>query len=141
MREALDSPLPVSGLTMQVFAAPFKGTAPKASVLLGVEMRGPRSEARRRRQAGALVSARSTRRASIRAASNDTVTLNLRPETRARVEQTGLRMLSRFELPPGRYQLRVAADELATKPVGSVLYDLDVPDFSKGAAVDERRGR
>ena len=25
---------------MQVFAAPFKGTAPNASVLLGVEMRG-----------------------------------------------------------------------------------------------------
>ena len=40
LREALDSPLPVSGLTMQVFAAPFKGTAPNASVLLGVEMRG-----------------------------------------------------------------------------------------------------
>src|SRR5260221_3031333 len=40
MREVLESPLPVSGLTMQVFAAPFKGTAPKASVLLGVEIRG-----------------------------------------------------------------------------------------------------
>ena len=26
LREALDSPLPVSGLTMRVFAAPFKGT-------------------------------------------------------------------------------------------------------------------
>ena len=54
-RAALDSPLPVSGLTMQVFAAPFKGTAPKASVLLGVEMRGTQSAARRRRQAAALV--------------------------------------------------------------------------------------
>ena len=40
LREALDSPLPVSGLAMNVFAAPFKGTAPNASVLLGVEMRG-----------------------------------------------------------------------------------------------------
>ena len=40
MREALDSPLPVSGLTMHVFAAPFKGAAPNASVLFGVEMRG-----------------------------------------------------------------------------------------------------
>ena len=40
LREALDSPLPVSGLTMHVFAAPFKGTAPNASVLFGVEMRG-----------------------------------------------------------------------------------------------------
>src|SRR5256885_9614742 len=37
LREALDSPLPVSGLTMHVFAAPFKGAAPNASVLFGVE--------------------------------------------------------------------------------------------------------
>ena len=40
VQDALDSPLPVSGLTMHVFAAPFKGTAPNASVLLGVEMLG-----------------------------------------------------------------------------------------------------
>ena len=40
VREALDSPLPVSGLTMHVFSAPFKGTAPNASVLMGVELRG-----------------------------------------------------------------------------------------------------
>src|SRR3954451_2655022 len=40
LREALDSPLPVSGLTMHVFAAPFKGAAPNASVLFGVELRG-----------------------------------------------------------------------------------------------------
>src|SRR5207244_4639892 len=40
LREALDSPLPVSGLTMRVFASPFKGAAPNASVLLGVELNG-----------------------------------------------------------------------------------------------------
>ena len=40
IREAIDSPLPVSGLTMRVFAAPFKGAAPNASILLGVELRG-----------------------------------------------------------------------------------------------------
>ena len=59
------------------------------------------------------------------------MTLNLRPETKAIVEQTGLRALSRVELPPGRYQLRVAANELSSKAVGTVLYDLDVPDFTK----------
>src|SRR4029077_19195673 len=63
--------------------------------------------------------------------STETVTLNLRPETKAIVEQTGLRALSRVELSPGRYQLRVAANEVSTKAVGTVLYDLDVPDFSK----------
>jgi hypothetical protein len=66
------------------------------------------------------------------AGSTDTVTLNLRPETKLIVEQTGLRALSRLEIPPGRYQLRVAANELSSKAVGTVVYDLDVPDFSKG---------
>ena len=38
--EALNSPIQVSGLTMRAFAAPFKGAAPNASVLVGVEVRG-----------------------------------------------------------------------------------------------------
>ena len=42
-----------------------------------------------------------------------------------------MRTLSRLQIPPGRYQLRVAANDLATNAVGSVLYDLDVPDFTK----------
>ncbi len=38
--EALNSPIGVSDLAMRVFAAPFKGTAPNASVLFGIEMSG-----------------------------------------------------------------------------------------------------
>jgi VWFA-related protein len=130
IRDVLESPLPVSGLTMQVFAAPFKGTAPKASVLLGVEIRG--KDLKLGSGDKLQISYRAIdAKGKYQGGNNETVTLNLRPETKAVVEQGGLRMLSRFELPPGRYQLRVAADELTTKLVGSVLYDLDVPDFSK----------
>ena len=57
--------------------------------------------------------------------------MNLRPETRARVEQTGVRLLNRIDLPPGRYQLRVAARDTGRRRVGSVIYDLEVPDFYK----------
>ena len=39
-------------------------------------------------------------------------------------------MLSQANLPPGRYQMRVAAGNKAGK-AGSVLYDLEVPDFTK----------
>jgi VWFA-related protein len=129
-RAAIDSPLPVSGLTIQVFAAPFKGTAPKASVLLGVEMRG------RDLQLGAgdkvqLSFMAMDAKGKYQGGSNDTVTLNLRPETKDRISQTGMRTLSRLDLLPGRYQIRVVANDLSTKSVGSVLYDLDVPDFTK----------
>jgi VWFA-related protein len=130
-RAALDSPLPVSGVTLQVFATPFKGTAPKASVLLGVEMRGrdlQLAAGDRLQLSYYAVDAKG----KYQGGSSDTVTLNLRPETRATIQRTGMRTLSRFDLPPGRYQLRVVANDLSTKAVGSVLYDLEVPDFSKG---------
>ncbi len=130
-RNALQSPLPISGLTMQVFAAPFKGTAPNASVLLGVEMRGQDL----RLGAGDKVQITyfaMDAKGKYRGGNTDIVTLNLRPETKAIVQRSGMRTLSRLQIPPGRYQLRVAANDLATNAVGSVLYDLDVPDFTKG---------
>ena len=61
----------------------------------------------------------------------DFFALKLPPETRAHVEQTGIRVLRRFDLPAGRYQLRVAAHDIAGERVGSVNYDLEVPDYSK----------
>ncbi len=130
VRDVLESPIPVSGLTLQVFAAPFKGTAPKASVLLGIEMRG--SDLKLEPGDKIEVSYRAVdAKGKYQGGSNDTVTLNLRPETRTAVAEGGLRTLTRFELSPGRYQLRVAADELSTKLVGSVLYDFDIPEFGK----------
>ena len=128
--DALDSPLPVSGLTMRVFAAPFKGTAPNASVLFGVEMRG--RDLKPAPNDTLQVSYRvidST--GKVRAGNTDSVTLNLRPETLARLNATGLRMLKRVELPPGRYQLHVASHDTSGGNVGSVTYDLEVPDFNK----------
>jgi VWFA-related protein len=131
VREAIQSPLPLSGLTMHVFAAPFIGTQPNASVLLGVELRGrdlkldPNNKVE-------LSFVAIDAQGKIRAGNTDSVTWNvLRPETRARVEQTGFRLLNRIELPPGRYQLKLAAHDAAGGALGSVIYELDVPDFVK----------
>jgi VWFA-related protein len=129
--DALQSPLPISGLSMQVFAAPFKGTAPNASVLLGVEMRGQDLQLGVGDKVQVTYFALDAK-GKYRGGSTDTLTLNLRPETKAIVQRTGIRSLSRLQIPPGRYQLRVAANDLATNAVGSVLYDLDVPDFTRG---------
>jgi hypothetical protein len=68
----------------------------------------------------------------LRGGNTDALTLNLKPETRARVEATGIRILNRLDLPPGRYQLRFAAHDTSGGSIGAVSYDLDVPDFSKG---------
>jgi hypothetical protein len=52
------------------------------------------------------------------------------PDTYQRVSRTGVRLLSRLEVPPGRYQLRVGAYESTGKTLATVPYDLDVPDFA-----------
>ena len=57
--------------------------------------------------------------------------LNLVPETHERVSRTGVRMLSQLELPPGRYQIRVGAHESTGRTIGTVPYDLEVPDYAK----------
>jgi VWFA-related protein len=131
LREALDSPLPVSGLTMHVFAAPFKGTAPNASVLFGVELRGrdmkvdPNSKI-------LLSYIAIDANGKVRGGNTDSLTLtNLKPESKTRIEQSGLRMLNRLDLPPGKYQLRIAAHDSSGGNVGSVQYDLEVPDYAK----------
>ena len=131
LRDALDSPLPVSGLTMHVFAAPFKGAAPNASVLFGVELRG--RDMKLEPNSKILLSYIAIdANGKVKGGNTDSLTLtNLKPESKARIEQTGLRMLNRLDLPPGKYQLRIAAHDPSGGNVGSVQYDLDVPDFAK----------
>ena len=58
------------------------------------------------------------------------VKLNLKPQTAQVMAATAVRLAPRLTLPPGRYQLRVAAKETGGL-TGSVFYDLTVPDFTK----------
>src|SRR5436190_394360 len=128
--EALQSPVPVNGLGMKVFAAPFKGAGPNASVLVGVELRGRDLNTAGAGRVDLALSAVDVR-GRAKASTHDTLTLNLRPETKTRVDQNGIRLLDRLNVPPGKYQLRVAAHDPGSGSVGSVLYDLEVPDFTK----------
>jgi VWFA-related protein len=126
---ALNSPLPTTGLTMRIFAAPFKGAAPNASVVMGIELRGrdlTLDGGKRVELSYVAIDASGQTRGD-----TDFFTLTLPPETKAHVERTGIRVLRRFDLPPGRYQLRVAAHDIAGERVGSVNYDLEIPDYGK----------
>jgi len=128
--DTINSPLQVSGLTMRVFATPFKGAQPNSSVLVGLEMLGRDLSLETNSKVDISYMAVDTK-AKIFGARTDTITMNLRPDTKTRVEQTGFRVLNRMELPPGRYQLRLAARDMTKATIGSVIYDLDVPDFYK----------
>ena len=135
IREALGSPLPLSSLTLAVAAAPFKGTAPKSSVSVTIEAEG--RDFGFEEKDGKLLSDYEVstialdKNAKIRGGDRSVVNFALRPENRDRFSQSGVRVSTRLELEPGRYQLRIAARESATGRVGSINYDLDVPDFTK----------
>ena len=62
---------------------------------------------------------------------NQKVALDLKPRTHQLVAATGFRVLSEVEVPPGRWQFRVAGRSENSGAAGSVFYDLDVPDFDK----------
>jgi len=131
---ALGSPLPTAGVPIKVFAAPYKGTAPDAAVALAfeidvrnldfVEKDGTFTE-----QVDVAYSAVNNN-GKVFPGERHTITLAMKPDTYERVKTRGLRVLSQTSLPPGRYQMRVAAGNKSGK-AGSVLYDLEVPDFGK----------
>jgi VWFA-related protein len=135
LREALDSPLPLPALTLRAYAAPFKGAAPNASVAIGVEAEG--ADLGFAQKDGKFVNDIEVSAIAIDAGGKvrdglrDVLNMGLKPETRARVAETGIRLQSRLKLPPGRYQLRLAAREVNGGRVGSVTRDLEVPDFTK----------
>ena len=127
---AMTSLLPVTGLTMRVFAAPFKGSKRNASVMIGIEVSGdslgPDSDGTLDLSFVAM-----DRNAKMFGARHDSLPLAARANSRTPVGQSGVRVLNRLELPPGRYRLRAAALDTRQKRVGSVVYHLAVPDFDK----------
>ena len=130
----LASPLPRAGLPIRVQAVPFKGSDRKSAVRLVVEVlgqslafaeRGGRFE--ERIDLALLTVDDGGRAGNGRSARID---LRLAPDERQRAKATGVRWLSRIDLEPGRYQLRVAGRALATGASGTVTLDVDVPAFA-----------
>ena len=143
---ALASATSTRGLPIRVFAAPYKATGDKSLIALAVEI-----------DVTALgLTAGSTARTSnieisylatdatgkVRPGRRHTANLEVKgdvPDSQVRLKPdptglkpapTSVRLLSQFELSVGRYQLRVAAGSATN--AGSVIYDLEVPDFTKG---------
>lgn len=135
LRAALTNPLRVSSLPFRVFATPFKGAGRNASVLIAVEIEGSGLKFSEREgrfnESVELSTVAVDQSAKVRGEDRQTFELKLRPETYEQVRRSGMRLLSRLNLPPGRYQLRVGVHEAAGAAFGAIPYDLDVPDYSK----------
>lgn len=135
LADALASPVPASGVPLRVFAAAFKGAAPNASVLVSVEIDGGRLTFKQ--GAGTfddrveLWIAAVNDKGDVKDGKPSALDLKLRPQTHQRVTALGFRVTERLSLPPGKYQLRIGAKDGNSTSVGTVSYDLEVPDFYK----------
>jgi hypothetical protein len=131
---ALASPVSVGGVTLRAFAAPFRGRGKTASVAIALEM-DPQRLGLIEQQDGGLRGAIDVRLVPIDVRSRalpqvrQLGSIAVPADARAAVERAGLRVLTKTDLQPGRYQLRIAVG--TAQRGGSVIYDLDVPDFSR----------
>lgn len=134
LTETLASPLPVAGVPMKVFAAAYKGVAPNAAIALAVEVDA--NALNFVEKDGLFVEqldlayTTTDSRSKVIPGERNSVNLTLKPDTYERAKAGGFRVITQLNLAPGRYQVRVAASNRNGK-AGSVLYDLDVPDFYK----------
>jgi VWFA-related protein len=135
LREAMNSPVPVAGLPMRVFAGAFKGAAPNAAVALAVELDAtaftftPKGETAN--NVVEVVFTPIDAGSNVRPGKKSRATLTFKPDVLAAAKAYGIRVLSAIDMPPGRYQIRIAATEENGGTTGSVLYDLEIPDLFK----------
>ena len=129
MSALLDSPLPQSGLRLELTGLPLRGEDARARpVVVAVRVQPPPDGG------GAL--AVDLVLTVIAADADGTVLarreveVSLPAELRGAVREHGLRVLSRLDLPePGRVHLRAAVVDRLAGAVGSVHHEMEVPDF------------
>ncbi len=135
LKAALSKPVPIGDLPLRLFAAAFKGTGSNGSLLLALEIDGSSLKFEERdgrfneKIEVSIVAA--DQRARVQAGDRQEFNLRLQPETRERISRTGVRTLSRLEMPPGRYQIHVGAHEASGATIGTVPYDIEIPDYTK----------
>ena len=135
LKAALNKPVPIGDLPARVFAAPFRGSGSTASVLVALEIDGPslkfeQKDGRYNESLEVSIVA-VDEKAKVQGGDRQTFNLKLMPQTYERLRTTGVRLLSRLPLPPGRYQIRVGASESTGGTIATVPIDVEVPDYAK----------
>jgi VWFA-related protein len=137
VRAALSAALPLAGMSLTTTAAAFRDTSGRtASVAVVLEGAGSDLALTPRDGASSgpldLLAAAIQPHGEIAAIEATHLQLALPASTADRVQQYGFRWLARLNnVKPGRYQLRTVAAS-GPEMLGSVWYDLTVPDFGDG---------
>jgi VWFA-related protein len=132
---ALASPVPMGGIPIRAVAVPFRGSGDRASIAVMLDADA--------RALGLVEQGGSLRgNVDVRMVATDlrsrpipqiahTAAIAIPAEDRRAVEGKGVGFFTKAELPPGRYQLRIAIG--TEQRGGSIVTDLEVPDFGKDA--------
>ena len=131
---ALSSPVAVSDLGMRVTAAAYRGKSKNAAIAMVIEFDASKLELVEKNgimTADLEVSYLATdAKGKVKPGKRQAGSIGIKKDLMPQTLHTGVRLVTKFELPEGRYQLRIALGSLAR--AGSVVYDLEVPDFSDG---------
>jgi VWFA-related protein len=119
--------LPKGDLPMRVTVAPFAVPGKRQGALAIVTRLPQPAVTERTQQKIDVLSAAFDTGGKPKGSILQTVNLTLRPGN----ENSHYEVLSRMDLPQGRYVLRIGAHGAELGKSGSVYYDIDVPDFSK----------
>jgi VWFA-related protein len=128
LQELANNPLPVSAMSLKVAAAPFALGDRKSSVVVTVEIP---AEALKRE--GAATGQRARVRLSIGFYDRNGLSVGGEDPTIdiSSAPTDALRFVSRVVVPPGSYRLWVGAVQTPSGVRGSVMTDIEVPDFSR----------
>ena len=123
-----DAP-PATGIPMEILTAVFQADGYNGSVLIGCHIPGDVLKLAAKDQIE-LSYVAVDRWGKIRAVDRRAFTLTFNDATRARVQNTGLRLYGRLRLPRGRYEIRVAANQPGGAS-GSAAREIEIPDYTE----------
>jgi len=134
LADALSRPIQTSGLTLHANAASFKGAAPNTSVAVAITVDGAGftfAEKDGWIEDKLEVSVRAIDpKGTIRGNEHFDLNIRIRPESRRILIGTGFRVISKIDLPPGKYRLHIGARESGAGAVGTIFTDVEVPDLA-----------
>jgi VWFA-related protein len=137
LMSTIASPLPKTGMGLRLSAVAHKGQGKQTDLEVVIETSGKDLTFREANgtfndkvslQVGVF-----DKEGKVVVTERPDIDLALRPETHDRVLEHGFRIVRHLSVAPGRYQLRVAAQDNGKTKQGSAHLDVDVPDYSKEA--------
>jgi VWFA-related protein len=127
-RDALSSGTPQAGLPLEIFTAVFQAEKYEGSILVGAHLPGSALKLAPKDRIELSYMA-VDRWGTTRAVERRAFTLTFTDAMRSRVEQTGLRLFGRMQLPRGVYEVRVAAHQPGGA-TGAAAAEVEVPDYT-----------